>query len=103
MRALHDAGGVSIWRLWRGLELIVGVVSLYKLALDEVGAVDGRRFRAATDSLLESERLSDERSSDRFSKRSIERSNEQSSDRSSDRASDRAGDVSHRNFGMILA
>lgn len=60
MRALHNAGGAPIQRLWRGLETIVGVVSLYKLALDEGGAVGGRRFRDASDLLLVNEELSHE-------------------------------------------
>ena len=60
MRVLHDAGGVPVRRLWRGLEVIIGVVSLYKLTLDEVGAVGARRFRDAANSLLQTEPLSDE-------------------------------------------
>lgn len=60
LRALYNAGGATIWRLWSGLEAIVGVVSLYKLALDEAGAVGGGRFRDAIDSLLKTERVSAE-------------------------------------------
>jgi phosphatidylinositol-3,4,5-trisphosphate 3-phosphatase/dual-specificity protein phosphatase PTEN len=60
MRALHHAGGAPVRRLWRGLEMIVGVVSLYTLAADTAGAIGRSRFEAAVDKLLETERLGDE-------------------------------------------
>ena len=67
MRALHSSGGTEVERLWRGLELVVGVVSLYKRASDGgVAAIDGDKFRAAIKGspsvrgLTEGELLSDE-------------------------------------------
>ena len=60
LRTLHAAGGAPVRRLWRGVQLVVGVIFLYKLASDKVGAVGARRFRDATSSLLQSEPMSDE-------------------------------------------
>ena len=62
MRALYHSGGVPVRRLWAGLELVVGAVSLYTRATEPAdGAtrrsyVTGAAFGAALAALLDEDR-----------------------------------------------